>query len=62
MKKKVDSGLWFIAVLALLVILAIVFTADDITGLGEVLDPLEYVVVGIVLYYVGKNKKKIVGR
>ena len=39
------------------IILAVIFTADDVTGIGEVLDPLEYIFMGIVGYVAGKSLK-----
>ncbi len=37
------------------VILGIIFTVDDITGIGEIIDPLEFAFVMIVGYLIGKK-------
>lgn len=46
--KKTNRGLKIVGFMAILITLALIFTFDDVTGIGEVLDPLEFITTGLV--------------
>ena len=52
---KQDVNILLFGAFVLIVILAIVFTLDDLTIIGEILDPLEYIAIAVLAYYVGKK-------
>jgi hypothetical protein len=55
-KKKIN---WKSALITgiTIVILGIIFTLDDVTGIGEVADPLEFVITGATAYFMNKYLK-----
>jgi len=55
-KKKLNLKSLLITA-ATIVALGIVFTLDDATGIGEVADPLEFVITGAVAYFMHKYMK-----
>lgn len=53
MTKNIALGIIAIAILG--VILGVVFTLDDVTVIGEIIDPLEYGLLAIIAYLIGKK-------
>jgi hypothetical protein len=45
----------WITIIAILVVLAFVFVVDDVTGIGELVDPIEFLVMAGLGYYLPKT-------
>jgi hypothetical protein len=53
MAKSFMLGLIAIAILG--VILGVIFMLDDVTVIGQIIDPLEFAFVGIIGYLIGRK-------
>jgi len=57
MKKKNNGWVGMVSIVAILV-LSILFWLDDATVIGELIDPIEFIIIATIGYYGGLKSKK----
>lgn len=55
-RKKENPVIGILGIVSI-VVLSIVFWLDDALVIGELLDPLQFILISVIGYYTGKNSK-----